>query len=106
MGKGLGPLQIAILQLAYKKPDKSKYDFDISARSVLIEYYNFPVSHNPNYRTSIFDRNLIGMKRYMSKSVTVAQCFNRLMDRGLVKRRYGQGIKLTRAGLRAAKSYL
>jgi Mn-dependent DtxR family transcriptional regulator len=40
----------------------------------------------------------------MSASVTVTQCFNRLVDKGLVEREYGHGIKLTGSGIKQAKA--
>ena len=101
MGKGLGPLQKAILRIAYKKRNE---DSLVSARDVLKEYYKFPVSHLPK-SYNFFPREYIGVNRYMSKSVTVAQCFNRLMERGLIHRFYGEGIKLTRKGIKVVKSF-
>ena len=53
-----------------------------------------------------FSLGWIGEKRYMSASVTVAQCFRRLEARGLVDRLPGYGINLAKAGSEVAKNML
>ena len=105
MGKGLGNLQRAILLVAYEKYMRNSAAY-VSAREILIGYYGFPTNGKPLNRYSsslVFDRRVIGFRRYMSASVTIVQCFNRLMVRGFVERDVGHGIRLTRAGAKQAR---
>ncbi|HUK99782.1 MAG TPA: hypothetical protein VLX29_02885 [Nitrospirota bacterium] len=96
---------MAILTIAYEKyrQDAAAY---VSAREILVEHYGFPIKGKyvgAGRCAPIFDRREIGVKRYMSASVTVAQCFNRLTAKGLVERRYCYGIRLTGVGVRRVK---
>lgn len=106
MSRGLGKLQKAILQIAYRK-QKEDCDARVMARDVLIEYYGFPslvdISTAP-IGCPAFSVQWIGRKRYMSASVTVAQCFDRLAARGLVERVYGEGVRLTEAGSKVTEA--
>lgn len=74
---------------------------DISNREVLHRIYDFTVK---KFRHKlIFDRGEIGMNRYRSASVTVAKCFNRLVNRGVAVRHYNRGIALTAEGMEISK---
>jgi hypothetical protein len=105
MGRGLGKLQKAILVIAYEKHNRNSTNF-VDAREILIKHYKFPTNGRPasSNRGLVFDRRAIGFKQYMSASVTVAQCFNRLAAKGLVERQFCYGITLTRAGVRQARA--
>jgi len=97
MGKGLSKLQWFILKEAYKKGIVSNAD-------VLIKHYGFKQAL---YGSIKFNRHQIGMKRYLSATVTVSRSFTRLRDRGLMIRNPGQewlGNRLTKAGIKAVES--
>lgn len=110
MGRGLGDLQKSILLLALERRAQGHhFIIDVSARDVLATYYHFPFKQGTNcanHNAHVFNRTLIGKKKYMSASVTVAQCFRRLEARGLVDRLPGYGINLTKAGSEVAKNML
>jgi len=96
MGRGLSELQKNILQLAYTKQG------NILAKNVLAEVYGFPTVTDIRSKM-VFSRKVIGEKRYQSASVSVAKAFNRLAARGLARRKYNEGITLTKEGIKVAK---
>ncbi len=100
MGKGLGCLQKAVLLIAYEK-HKQDPNAIIRPREILIKYYGFSTSGSEP-----FDTRAIGLKRYSSATVTVSQCFSRLVTRGLVEYDRYCSIKITKAGLRQARKIL
>jgi hypothetical protein len=105
MGRGLGRLQKAILAIAHERHGRSPLDY-VSAREILIAHYGFPTNGKPvSKRASpAFDRGAVGLGRYLTASVAVAQCFNRLAARGLVERRPRRGVSLTGAGVKRARA--
>ena len=90
----LSKLQKHILLMAYRRGRVSNAD-------ILIELYGFkPVSYG-NLR---FDREQIGMKRYLGASASVATSLTRLRHRCLLRRGpLNRGHLLTPQGVEAAK---
>ncbi len=107
MGRGLGCLQKSILAIAYELYTQNPLAF-VDAREILIKHYKFPTNGRPpsTNKGLAFDRRIIGFQRYMSASVTIAQCFNRLAERGLVERQCGYGVRLTKTGARRVRKIL
>jgi len=102
VGRGLSKLQKSILQLAYRNQG------NILARDVLARVYRFPATagniRGKKVGALVFNRKVIGERRYQSASVAVARAFNRLAARGLAHREYNHGIILTEAGVTVAKA--
>ncbi|MCP4670800.1 MAG: hypothetical protein GY857_05790 [Desulfobacula sp.] len=93
MNKGLSVLQRFILNEAYKKGIVSNAD-------ILIKCYGFK---QVTYGSIKFNRQQIGMKRYLSASAAVARSLTRLRNRGLVMRNPGcewLGHRLTESGIK------
>ena len=93
MGKGLSPLQRFILNEAYKKSIVSNSD-------ILIKRYGF---NQVLYGSIKFNRQQIGMRRYLSASAAVARSLTRLRARGLMIRDSWIGHRITEAGIKAIK---
>ncbi len=94
MGKGLSPLQHYILKEAYKKSI-------VSNAYILIKRYGFK---QVAYGKIRFNRQQIGMKKYLSATVAVSKSFTRLRARGLMIRNpryHWLGNCLTKAGIKA-----
>ncbi len=96
MGKGLSPLQWFILKETYKK-------HNIQNAEILIKRYGFKQMYSGGIK---FNRNQIGMKRYLSASAAVANSLTRLRNRGLLSRNSSPnwGHKLTKAGIQTVKN--
>jgi len=95
MGKGLSDLQKFILQETYKK-------HQISNPEILIKRYGFKQMYSGGIK---FNRNQIGMKRYLSVSAAVANSLTRLKKRGLMIRGGcpNWGHRLTKSGIQVVK---
>ena len=110
MARGLSELQQTILKMAYREQHRNQHRWDkfggVTNKGVLIEFYRFPFHPSAAETTSgtpqIFNRQEIGVSRYLSASVSVTKAFNRLAERGLVQRRYNHGILLTEKGFKIA----
>ena len=106
MEKKLSKLQKAVLIQAYQNCTGERNwltlePADVSNREVLARIYGFSVKKLSG--KIIFDRRKIGFNRYRSASVTVAKCFNRLVNRGGAVRHYNRGIALTAEGMEISK---
>lgn len=111
----LSKLQEAILLLANKAYSvRSHYKVDTSICQVLIEVYGFPSDGSMARAKApvlVFNRKVVGVRRYQSGYAVVSKAFDRLVTRGLAKKDcgqgytcgYGQGIKLTSAGVSMAE---
>ena len=100
MMKRLSKLQKQIIQLAHRNKGS------VLARNVLVGAYGFLTITDIEAAKPgalVFNRKLIGPKRYQAASVAVARSFNRLAARGLVQRQYNRGITLTGQGVQVAK---
>ena len=107
MARGLSALQKAILQLAIRNSGACSNNCRLSNRDLLLEYYGFePCCEIEGKRNGahIFDRKVIGIKRYRSASVAVVKAFDRLVKRGFARRELNYGILLTEAGIKVAKT--
>lgn len=108
MAKGLSDLQQEILRLAYKnRKGHPGGRIDTCPREILVKFYGFaPTTNIDKAKTGalIFNREIIGIKRYQAASVSVAKSFDRLVARGLAEREYNYGIKLTPTGIILAKA--
>jgi len=95
MGRGLSPLQRFILKEAHKK-------HNIKNSDILIKQYGF---QQVSYGKIRFNRNQIGMRKYLSATTAVARSLTRLRNRGLMIRntRPPWGHSLTKAGIQAVK---
>ncbi|MEN8251512.1 MAG: hypothetical protein ABFS32_21485 [Bacteroidota bacterium] len=98
MGKGLSDLQRFILRETYKK-------HQISNSEILIKRYGFKQVYSGGIK---FNRNQIGMKRYLSASAAVATSLTRLRNRGVMIRNPGPGWGhcLTQEGVQTVKDSL
>jgi len=105
--RGLSELQKTILQIAYKnRKGRPGGRIDTCPREILVKFYGFASTTNIDKAKPsplIFNREAIGIKRYQAASVSVAKALNRLASRGLAKRHYNHGIKLTDAGAKLAR---
>jgi len=112
VGRGLSELQKGILKIAYRnraeKGKRASSDLaDVSNREVLVEVYGFVPEENKGLNTDrpfIFNRKVIGAKRYQSASTAVAKAFKRLSNRGLAHRTYNYGIILTEPGIEVVRA--
>ena len=108
MSRGLGQTQRAILRIGFFKRAVSGQDVIVSARDILVTHYGFtPIrSIKSAWRNAlVFRKADIGTRQYNSVSVTVCHSFNGLIRRGLAERvKMGYGIKLTREGVKLAKT--
>lgn len=95
MGKGLSVLKRFILQEAYKKGIISNAD-------ILIKQYGF---NQVSYGKIKFNRQKIGMKKYLSASTAVSNSLTRIRNRGLMNRKSCPpwGYVLTKEGIQAVK---
>jgi len=93
--KGLSEMQRFILQEAY-------HNEIVTNAVILIKWYGFKPSYS--YRAIKFNRQRIGMKRYLSASVAVSRSLTRLETRGLLKRTVG-GYELTENGTMLAVNF-
>lgn len=96
MKRGLSALQKSILLMAAENPSRN-----VQAWQVLAKVYGFRVTM-PFHKIR-FNRDEVGLKRYLSSTATVCRSFNRLAERGLAERLWGDGIHLTAAGERVAE---
>lgn len=99
MTKGLSKLQKKIIQIAYRNRG------GILARNVLAEVYGFSTTVNiQNIKPGaiVFNRKVIGERKYQAASTATARSFNRLAARGLARRQYS-GMSLTEEGVKVAK---
>jgi len=107
MSRGLGQIQKAILRIGLEKSDSGQGKIGVLARDILIDHYGFPFIRSPKALgrgKMVFRKADIGQKRYASATVTVCQCFNRLIKRGLAERLdRGNGFKLSHDGIKLAK---
>lgn len=107
MSRGLGRLQKVILGMAYERVLAGKAYVGVKARDVLVRYYGFPFACPPETvqsRALVFCRSAVGKKRYASGTVTVCQCFARLVRRGILESRgVGCGYVLTPKGFELAE---
>ena len=97
--KGLSSLQKKVIYLAHKNQGS------ILARDILTRVYGFPTIINiqdTKPGALVFNRRVIGERRYQAASVATARAFNRLVKRALARRQYS-GITLTEAGVKVAK---
>jgi len=102
MARGLSDFQKKILFIAYQNPGR-----DVRNREVLCQIYRFPIRRDINHiqhGSQIFNREVIGKKRYNACSVSVVKAFNRLCERRLAHRKYNHGIILSRTGIETAKN--
>jgi hypothetical protein len=112
VGRGLSELQKEILKIAYRnqveKGEKASSGLaDVSNREVLVKVYGFVPEENKGLNKDkpfIFNRRVIGAKRYQSASTAVAKAFKRLSNRGLAHRKYSYGIILTETGNEVARA--
>lgn len=109
MSRGLGQTQRAILRIGFfKRAVSGQNDVIVSARDILVTHYGFtPIRPIKSaWRNAlVFRKADIGLRRYNSVSVTVCHSFNGLIRRGLAERvKLGYGIKLTREGVKLAKT--
>jgi len=106
MTKNLSGLQKEILKLAYEnRINDSGHIVDVSTREVLISYYGFePIADLD--KPLVFSREMVGIRKYQSASISVCKAFNRLVARGLAKRIYNQGIVLTQQGIETARALI
>jgi len=111
MGLGPSKLQKEILKIAYRNRQSGSVrdsQPDLSLREVLVEVYGFPTNmnlQNAKIGALIFDRNIVGVKKYQAAYTSTVKSFNRLVARGLVSRHYC-GIKLIPPGRRLVETIL
>jgi hypothetical protein len=92
--KKLSHLQKAILSMAKENP--------ITNGDVLQRQYGFPVTR---FTKAIrFDRDRIGIKRYLSGTSAVSRALSRLRERGLMRRGTWGTHELTDAGWRLVRN--
>ena len=105
MEKGLSRLQKSILKLAYRNRNETYKNGFLHNRDVLIRIYGFRPVYGSEYTRNgslIFDRQSIGLRRYMAASVATVKAFNRIFTRKLAIRKHNFGIILTPKGARIA----
>jgi len=95
MCKGLSSLQRFVLQETYK-------GHHITTADILNKRYGFKQVSSGKIK---FNRQQIGMKRYLSASAAVARSLTRLRDRELMARNW-EGHHLTEAGIQAVEKLL
>lgn len=94
MNSKLSRLQRSILEMAMENP--------ITNGDVLQRVYGFPVTRFT--RAQRFDRDRIGMKKYLSATSSVSRALSRLRERGLMRRGDWWTHELTDAGWRLLRN--
>jgi hypothetical protein len=94
------PARLSILQKKILLLALESDQLNVQAWKVLNRVYEFPL-HEDKRRG--FDRQKIGLRRYLSATTAVCKSLNRLGARGFGKRVPNKGLYLTEKGLNAAK---
>jgi hypothetical protein len=106
MEKGLSRLQKSILKLAYRNRNETYKNGFLHNRDVLIRIYGFQPVYGSEYTRNgslIFDRQSIGLRRYMAASVATVKAFNRIFTRKLAIRKHNFGVIFTSKGAKIAR---